>query len=155
MKIIYAQEELEKSIFLVGPTQRNKNVKSWRPEALKILEPIFDGTVLVPEPRDTIVKDSYIDQVHWEWEGLNTATVVACWVPRDLATLPGFITNIEFGMLANSGKLVLGAPKDAHKMGYMKMLATRFNIPFYETLEDTMKAAVVKSMMSFGSNLKC
>ena len=36
MKTIFALQPLEKSIFLAGPTPRNPEVPSWRPEALAI-----------------------------------------------------------------------------------------------------------------------
>lgn len=56
MEVIYALEDMPdtftKSIFLAGPTPRNKDeVESWRPDALKILEDKgFDGVVFIPEP---------------------------------------------------------------------------------------------------------
>ncbi len=54
MKINYYEndklENNKKSIFLAGPTPRNKEVKSWRGEALEILQRLgFDGVVYVPE----------------------------------------------------------------------------------------------------------
>lgn len=42
--------ECKKSIFLAGPTLRKEIVKSWRPQAIEILEELgFDGVVYVPE----------------------------------------------------------------------------------------------------------
>ena len=41
MKINYSDEDVvkgEKSIFLAGPTPRNKDARSWRVEACNILE---------------------------------------------------------------------------------------------------------------------
>ena len=40
MKVIIAQDSLPKSIMLLGPTPRDKNVPSWRPGAIKILNDI-------------------------------------------------------------------------------------------------------------------
>jgi len=56
MQVIYYYDEppesFSKSIFLAGPSPRTPDVKSWRPEALKILEAKgYDGIVFVPEPK--------------------------------------------------------------------------------------------------------
>ena len=69
MKVIYAQEPLKKlysnSIFLAGPTPRAEDVKSWRPEALKLFQDKqFKGTIFVPEARDGIWKNNYISGIH-------------------------------------------------------------------------------------------
>ena len=38
------------SIFLAGPTPRSNDIKSWREEAIKILEQLeFEGIVYIPE----------------------------------------------------------------------------------------------------------
>src|SRR5262249_12812776 len=101
MKIVYVGEPPEvtpPSIFLAGPTPRSPDVLSWRPEALDILKELaFPETVLIPERRDGWSKVSYLDQVEWEYVGLEGCSVVAFWVPRHLPTLPGFTTNVEFG----------------------------------------------------------
>ena len=41
-----------KSVFLAGPTPRQKDIDSWRPEAIEIFRGRlqFTGTLLVPEP---------------------------------------------------------------------------------------------------------
>ena len=53
MIVNYSDQEIikgEKSIFLAGPTPREKDIISWRNEAIKILENLgFDGIVYVPE----------------------------------------------------------------------------------------------------------
>ena len=151
MKVVYARESLEKSIFLAGPTPRDTETESWRPEALKILETIgFDGKVFVPEDRNAKRSFEYDDQVQWEWSAINQATIVIFWVPREIKKMPAFVTNVEFGMLANSGKVLLGAPEEAAKMGYLKALAHRFNIPFYGTLEQLLHQAVTRAFRPYG-----
>jgi hypothetical protein len=152
MKVIYALQELPKSIFLAGPTPRDANTPSWRPRALSLLEDAigFDGTVLVPETEGWDAHDQYDTQVHWEWEALNLATVVVFWVPRDLETMPAFTTNIEFGLLAKSGKVVFGYPDGAPKMKYLEKLAKSFNIPVFETMLETLEYAVHKANRTFG-----
>jgi len=151
MNIHYAQQDLPKSIFLAGPTPRSKDVASWRPQACELLKQLgFTGTVLVPELASGAVHDSYDHQIHWEWEALNMATVVVFWVPRDLETLPAFTTNVEFGALIASGKVVFGFPEGAPKMRYLEELAARYGVPTYPTLPDTLMAAVRRTQAPFG-----
>jgi len=71
MDIVYAQEPLptrmSRSLFLAGPTPRSKDVKSWRENALAVLQSMnFDGHVFVPEPRNGKWDHDYLAQVEWE-----------------------------------------------------------------------------------------
>jgi hypothetical protein len=143
MTPIFALEPLPKSIFLAGPTPRDTATPSWRPEALRILRDIgFSGQVYVPETADWGPHDHYDGQIQWEWEALNLATVAMFWIPRDIVSMPGLTTNVEFGLLVQSGKLVLGYPEGAPKMKYLAKLAARHHVPVFHSLEDTLLAAV-------------
>lgn len=151
MHLVYSQEDcpasFSKSIFLAGPTPVLSAVKSWRPEILEILRKKgYDGVVFVPENRGGICGElddaAYLKQVEWEHLGLRRADCIIFWVPRDLDTLPGFTTNVEFGLWGNSRKVVLGAPKDARKMRYLKTVGNKFLIPQADNLEDVVDAAL-------------
>jgi hypothetical protein len=146
MNILYAQEALPShagGLFLAGPTPRDPQVPSWRPAALGALVKVgYAGTVYVPEDRKGGFNGRYDAQVAWEWAALDAAAVVLFWVPRDLTTLPGFTTNVEFGLYARSGKAVLGYPPGAPKMRYLHSLADRFACPVQHTLTDTIKTAL-------------
>lgn len=130
MKIIYYQNDIPgkcpKSIFLAGPTPRSDEVKSWRPEALAILENLyFDGYVIVPEydPKNSVKKFiSYEAMVEWELKGLDKVNVISFWVPRDLKTMPAFTTNTEYGYWIKSGKCVYGRPFNAPNTSYLDYL---------------------------------
>jgi len=145
MKLIYAREQVESSIFLAGPTPRDPNTPSWRPKAIEILEGLgYKGTVYIPEDRG--VSDYKFDeQIKWEWEALNASKVIAFWVPRELSTMPAFTTNIEFGMYASSGKCLLGTPVNAPKNNYLRALATRYNLLSTSQLEILMAMAIMKA----------
>jgi hypothetical protein len=126
MNIVYAQQTppslYSKSIFLVGPTPRDKSHKSWRPEALKYLEEMgYDGVVFVPESPDGIMKD-WNAQVEWEKKYLLRADVILAWVPRKFPEFPGMTTNIEVGTFIESGRLFYGRPDWAEKKGYLDWL---------------------------------
>jgi hypothetical protein len=145
VKVIYAREQLENSIFLAGPTPREEGVPSWRPRALELLEKInFNGKVFVPEDRNGKAKFDYDDQIHWEWKALEAATIILFWIPREIETMPAFTTNVEFGLYAASGKILLGYPPEAQKMRYLGELAKRYNVPTYSKLEDLVNYGVIE-----------
>jgi len=155
MEIFYAVQSLPKSIFLAGPTPRDANTPSWRPRALEILEEInFDGAVFVPESEKWTTKEEYLSQVEWEWEGMNGATVVVFWIPRNLEEMPAFTTNVEFGLMAHSSKVVLGYPPHTPKMGYLHALAKRYNIQVVSSLETLLAIAVETTKKPFESEVR-
>lgn len=149
MEIVYAKEPIpadnQPGLFLAGPTPRSQTVESWRPQALDILGELgWTGRVFVPEDRDGTFHGSYLDQVEWEWNGLTAASTIMFWVPRNLDTLPGFTTNVEFGLWASSGKVVFGAPTEAPKVRYLQYVAERLNIPVADTLTETLRLAIAR-----------
>lgn len=98
--------------------------------------------MLVPERRVWSVKFEYVDQAEWEYLGLETCSVIAFWVPRQLPSLPGFTTNVEFGRYVASGRCVYGRPDGAPHTRYLDWLFTKLtgNEP-HKTLLATLKAA--------------
>lgn len=157
MNVIYALEPISKSIFLAGPTPRapkpgQPKTPSWRPEAVRMLRDdlAFTGSVFVPESADGEPHDNYDHQLPWEWEGINQSTIVAFWIPRVLETMPAMTTNVEFGLLVTSGKMVLGAPPEAVKMTYLKELAKRYNVPIFDNLFDTLQESVIRTRSLYG-----
>lgn len=146
----YEIEKNRKSIFLAGPTPRSKDVLSWRPQALEILQKLnFDGDVYLPESKNKFIGKqlniSFTDITNWELEHLSRTDVICIWVPRDLNTMPAFTTNIEFGYHLNSGKVVYGRPENAPKTRYLDFLYKRdYNEEPCATLEDTLKKCVEK-----------
>jgi hypothetical protein len=147
MVINYSGKEVikgDKSIFLAGPTPRNKGSISWRPEALDILNKLdFSGIVYVPEYENGpgIVDDD--KQFAWELEALEAAKVIAFWVPRKLPDMPAFTTNVEFGYWIRTGKVIYGRPDGAEHVGYLDRLY-KFrtnNNPFHD-LEQLLRQGI-------------
>lgn len=152
MNIIYAQSKLNintnGSIFLAGPSPRDKDTPSWRPFAIDYLHKFgYDGNVYIPEMLNGW-EESYVytDQIEWEEKALNKSDVIVFWIPRDLKTMPAFTTNIEWGYWTskNPKKIILGYPKDTEKMNYLKYYADKLNIPVTHTLKETMVVAMNK-----------
>lgn len=137
------------SLFLAGPTPRDATVRSWRLDAIAVLRQLnFAGTVLIPERRDWQAQFDYLDQVEWEYAGLEGASVIAFWIPRDLRTLPGFTTNVEFGRYVGSGRVVYGRPDDAPNNRYLDWLYHKCTgMTPCRTLEATLRAAISRAAL--------
>lgn len=147
MKTVFVSNATEMvtgpSIFLAGPSPRGNMDYNWRPQALKFLEHYaFNGTVFVPLQSDWQWLDNYQAQIDWELHYLDLATAILFWIPRHLEHLPGFTTNVEYGMFVKSGKIVLGHPKSAPKLGYLNRLAQLNHIPICHNLKATAITAI-------------
>lgn len=118
--VIYAREPLapraQPTVFLAGPTPRDHATASWRPgmiEAIHREHP--DITIYSPESRDGRRAQSYDDQVGWEHRALTASTCILFYLWRDLTALPGFTTNVEFGLWVTSKKVVVVDPDECTK----------------------------------------
>ena len=147
MQVVYAHQPFpaafERALFLAGPSPRNPDHPDWRPAALAELRTQgYDGIVFVPMPESGHAMPSYDAQVGWEADAIAMSDVVVFWVPRDLAVMPAFTTNVEWGRLENSGRVVLGFPPKAPKMRYLASWAERWSAPVCHTLAETLAAAI-------------
>lgn len=152
VNIVMAREPLPlgPSVFLAGPTpDKSAPVPSWRPAAVEALAAQWTGeqplTVLTPESRDGKRADRYEHQVDWETDARAAASAILFWIPRDLRTLPGMTTNVEFGLDVASGRAVLGCPPDCpnpERNRYLIYVARRHGVPVLTTLHDTAAAAL-------------
>lgn len=151
--VVWAREAIPAgpSVFLAGPTPTRGVVPSWRPLAVEAIEAAWTGgslTVLTPESRGGVRAKCYDDQFEWETAARAAASVVLFWIPRDLATLPGFTTNVEFGHdVAAHRQVVLGCPPDCpnpERNRYLIALAHRYCRPVCETLDETVHAALAR-----------
>ncbi|MCU7820557.1 nucleoside 2-deoxyribosyltransferase domain-containing protein [Kitasatospora sp. DSM 101779] len=151
IRLVWAREEIPDgpSVFLAGPTPRAAEVASWRPQAVDLIAARWTGpkplTVLLPEDRDGFRAVDYDHQFAWETAGRAAATAILFWIPRDLRTLPGFTTNVEFGHDVTTGRTVLGCPPDCPDPGrnrYLVHLARHYGAPVRETLPETVAAAL-------------
>ncbi|TDB93833.1 nucleoside 2-deoxyribosyltransferase domain-containing protein [Actinomadura sp. 7K534] len=149
--IVYAREEppdhWEAAVFLAGPTPRSADVPSWRPEAVAELRRKWRGdgrlVVFVPEDRHGRYPD-YDAQVGWEERCLHLSDEVIFWVPRDLATMPAFTTNVEWGMWHDSGRAVFGAPPGAPRNRYLLHYAAASGVPAAADLAETVAVALAR-----------
>lgn len=146
--VVHALEQppasFEKSIFLAGPSPRNPQTPSWRPDAIRVLEESgYDGVIFVPEHRSNKWHGDKLSQMRWEDEYMRVADCILFWIPRNMETMPALTTNVEFGRWEASGKIVLGAPKAAVKNEYLLHHAYMNGIPVGETLERTVELSLM------------
>ena len=146
VNLIWAREPIPDgpSVFLAGPTPRRDTVASWRPQVIAAIQAAWQGpgplNVLTPESRGGHRAAEYHDQVDWETTGLESATAIMFWIPRDVQTLPGFTTNVEFGLYARSGRVILGVPPDCpnpERNRYLIWVAQRLGVPVVDTIAAT------------------
>jgi hypothetical protein len=152
LTLIYAGQPLPPpgaaSVFLAGPTPRSADVPSWRPAAIAEIAAQWPDealSVFIPEPLDGQRWAYYDNQMAWETDARAMASAILFWIPRDLRTLPGFTTNVEFGLDVTTGRAVLGCPPDCpnpERNRYLIWLARRHGVPVTETLKRTVAAAL-------------
>jgi hypothetical protein len=148
VRTIFAGEPLpdrwDASVYLCGPTEADPRA-DWRRTAVEALtrqRPAGGGVlaVLYPEPLTGTLP--FAAHVEWEEIALSAADVIAFFVPRRMLDLPGLITNVKWGRFQESGRVVLGAPDDAERNGYLLHFARGNGVYAGNSVEDTMKAAV-------------
>lgn len=140
------------SIFLAGPCPRkNYNEEDWRQEAFEILERLgFKGNVITPtndQFQKYLEKDANCleKQTWWEYEAMKKASAIVFWIARDIkGGHPAFTTNYEFGDWYDKESVFIGAPVDAEKNEYPQIRCKLKNVPWYNTLEEVLAAAVKK-----------
>ena len=134
------------SIFLAGPSPRAAEVASWRPEALREITMQWrqPGTlvVFVPEARNGARASDFTGQLDWERINRDRADEILYWVPREMGTLPGLSTNVEFGEDMDSGRAVLGCPEQAVHVRLLQELADELKAPVADTLAKTVSLAL-------------
>jgi hypothetical protein len=152
VRLVMARETIPAGpkVFLAGPTpDKSAPVPSWRPEALDLITARWTGpeplTVLTPESRNGVRAERYEHQVDWETDARAGATAILFWIPRDMRTMPGMTTNVEFGLDVSTGRAVLGCPADCpnpERNRYLAYVARRHGVPVCQTLADTVAEAL-------------
>lgn len=148
-------QKIIKSVFLAGPSPRNKDSLDWRHEALSLFEKNeFNGTIFIPVPKERFYgkEDShdwtYDNQVAWECHARSVSDTILFWVPREIEHtkkdlgMPAFTTNIEFGEDLHSGKIIYGRPDNAQKCRYLDKRIIEIKGVVYHKLEDLIIACI-------------
>lgn len=159
MKIIYAGKRFDSpkfSVFLAGPTPRSRSVKSWRPDFIELLKKKgFNSSLYVPENEIIGTPYDFDKQIPWEVKGLNKANLIVFWIPRNLKTLPGFTTNIEFGEFMHSNKIVVGCPPKSEKNRYIEKRCKMHKIPLFNSIDKITSYVCELENRTINSCTKC
>ncbi|MES5824850.1 nucleoside 2-deoxyribosyltransferase domain-containing protein [Streptomyces sp. RG80] len=116
-------------VFLAGPTPHaSTGVASWRPAAIEHLAAGWTGqrplTVLTPETADGTRAAYSEDHANWKTRARAAADAILYWIPRDVFTLPGLTTNVDFG-----GCDVVQRPRqDAFQRPHLVKIPCRLNV---------------------------
>ncbi|MEU6314476.1 nucleoside 2-deoxyribosyltransferase domain-containing protein [Streptomyces sp. NPDC047014] len=141
-----APESWAAAVYLCGPTPADPAEPSWRPDAVAALRSAWSGAgrlvVFLPEPVPGGAYPAYGDQIVWEEEAMRRSDVILFWIPRDMARLPGLVSNIKWGSWCDSGRAVLGTPPEAERMAYLLHFAGTLGVPVERTLEGAAAAAL-------------
>ena len=79
----------------------------------------------------------------WERIALTEAIVILFWIPRELPDMPAFTTNVEFGYLLHSGKVIYGHPNNAKKIKYLDWLyKIDYNKEPFLNLDELLKKSI-------------
>lgn len=135
-KIIKAREPFEEgfSVFLSGSVAGD----DWRAGLVKRLK---DRDIIFLDPRSddysslkmTADDPTFREQVEWEGNGLEQASLIAMYFNHDSAAP---ITLLEFGLFARSGRLIVRCPKEYKYKAHVDVLCSRFGIEQVGTLDE-------------------
>lgn len=127
-----------KSIFLAGSIEMGK-AEDWQKKIEVVLSDI-DVDIFNPRRDDwdsswvqSIDNPQFLEQVNWELNHLDEADAIF------LYFAPGTqspISLLEFGLYAQTRKLVVVCPDGFWRQGNVEIVCLRYNIPFFRNVED-------------------
>jgi len=129
-------DDARPKVFLAGSIEMGR-AGDWQQEAQDALADL--DVVLLnprradwnPEWRPEADEPEFRRQVEWELEALERADLVLMYFAPGTQSP---ITLLEFGLYAQSGKLLLAAPAGYFRKGNLDITAERYAVPTYETL---------------------
>jgi hypothetical protein len=132
----------ERSVFLAGSIEMGR-AESWQ---AAVESALADLPIAILNPRrdewdagweQSIANPQFREQVEWELEGLERASVIAMhFAPSTQAP----ITLLEFGLMARSGKLVVSCPPDYWRRGNVEVTCARYGVPLVAGLPELVEA---------------
>jgi hypothetical protein len=134
--------ENQQSVFLAGSIEMG-SAAEWQDEFAGMLA---DKNITILNPRrkawDSTWKQSienpvFAEQVHWELEGLEKASIIVMYFSPETKSP---VTMLEFGLFANSGKLIVCCPEGFWRKGNIDMVCQRYGIPQVSDLKQLAEA---------------
>jgi len=112
----------------------NENIEIYNPRRID-----YDSTW-----KQTIENDKFKEQVNWELNSLEKATVIILYFSPETQSP---ISLLELGLHAQSGKLLVCCPEGFWRKGNVDIVCAKYGIPTYNTIEELVGAAIVKINM--------
>ncbi|BBM83319.1 nucleoside 2-deoxyribosyltransferase domain-containing protein [Candidatus Uabimicrobium amorphum] len=140
-EVIKAPEKVQwsnkKSIFLAGTIDNGQGI-DWQSSVEQALSDL-DITIFNPRRDDwdasweqSIENPQFREQVEWELDHLDSSTLILMYFA------PGSkspVTLLEFGLHAVRDNLILVCEKGYWRRGNVEVVAARYGLPLYETLD--------------------
>ena len=135
---IYVNPSGFKSVFLAGSIEMGK-AEDWQSE---IIDAVKDFNRVIYNPRrdswdstwiQSMDNPKFVEQVNWELDGLEGADLII------MNMIPGTmspISQMEFGLYARSGKMVVYCPDGFWRKGNVDVMCEYYNIPQVEKFEE-------------------
>lgn len=128
----------EASVFLAGSIEMGL-AEDWQ---TRVTADLATLPVAILNPRrdewdatweQSIDNPQFREQVEWELDGLERATVIAMYFAP---TTRAPVTLLEFGLHARSDRLVVCCPPGYWRRGNVEVVCSRHGIPLVQTLPD-------------------
>lgn len=130
------------NVFLAG-TIDNGASEDWQQVATNYILHNSDYNVMNPRREDwdssweqSINDDRFRQQVEWELDALEYCEKI---LMHFEASSMSPITLLEFGLYANSNKLVVSCPKSFWRVGNIEVVCSRHDIPLFDNLHEALK----------------
>ena len=139
-----------KRIFLAGSIEMGK-CDNWQKILIsKLNESEQDFNLIIDNPRNDNWDSSWVQeekqlnfnhQVNQELNKLEESDIIFMnFEPNTKSP----ISLLEFGLYANSGKMIVRCPREFYRYGNVSLVCTRFSIPIFNNMDDAIGALVTK-----------
>ena len=135
------------SVFEAGAIDQG-SATDWQKELTSALKDV-NCVVLNPRRNDwdaswkqEIENDQFREQVEWELDGMEKATLIAMCLTKD-SKAP--ISLLELGLHASEGRMIVCCPKEFYRKGNVDIVCKRYGVKVFEDFEE-FKAEVVERM---------
>ena len=132
----------ETNIFLAGSIEQG-TAEDWQKIVTDVLK---DANVNIFNPRrdewdstweQSINNPQFVEQVGWELAALDKADIIFMYfAPGTMSP----ISLLEFGLYANSGKMIVVCPDGFWRKGNIDITSKVYNVPVFDNLNDGIKS---------------
>lgn len=137
VKAPHAYELAERMVFLAGSIEMGK-AENWQ---TKLTEQFKDTDVTILNPRrddwdsswvQSIENAQFREQVEWELKALEDATHILMYFDPNTKSP---ISLLEFGLYAQSGKLIVCCPDGFWRKGNVEIVCNRYHVPMVDSFD--------------------